>query len=113
MTDHSNGQPPGFRAGATLRLPSGKSAAVRERPATGRDLIRAQRAVPRGDDVALGFALLAELVQIDGAPVTWEQVSDLTLEDIATLGEAAGLGQTSFLSPARSTSPDSSPSDSR
>ena len=54
----------------SVTLPSGKTAAIRR--GKGRDLMRAQRAVAGNPDpTAVVFALIAELAQIDGAPIVY------------------------------------------
>jgi hypothetical protein len=68
----------------TLSLPSGKSAVVRK--GFGRDLMRAQRvAGPEADPTAVVFALIAELAEIDGRRIVFEDVLVLDLDDVLTL----------------------------
>jgi hypothetical protein len=67
-----------------LSLPSGKRAAIRK--GFGRDLMRAQRvAGPEADPTAVVFALIAELVEIDGHRIVFEDVLAIDLEDVLTL----------------------------
>lgn len=61
-------------------LPSGRTAAVR-RPKV-RDLLRAHRAVGfSGEPMAITMALIAEVVQIDGRVVVYEDLLDLPAGD--------------------------------
>src|ERR1700746_2602892 len=74
-------QPAQSRGGA---LPPGKTAAIRR--GKGRDLMRAQRAVAASPDpTAVVFALIAELAQIDGAPIVYEDVVEMDLGDVLVL----------------------------
>jgi len=67
-----------------IALPSGKTAAIRR--GKGRDLMRAQRAVGGNPDpTAVVFALIAELAQIDGAPIVYEDVVEMDLGDVLVL----------------------------
>jgi hypothetical protein len=74
----------------TLVLPSGKSAAIRK--GFGRDLMRAQRvAGPSSDPTAVIFALIAELVEIDGSKMVYEDLLAMELGDVLSLqAEVAG-----------------------
>lgn len=74
----------------TLGLPSGRSASIRK--GFGRDLMRAQRvAGPTADPAAVVFALIAELVEIDGGRVMYEDVLGMDLGDVLVLqAEVAG-----------------------
>ena len=68
----------------SLTLPSGKAAAIRR--GKGRDLMRAQRAVAGNPDpTAVVFALIAELAQIDGTPIVYEDVVEMDLGDVLVL----------------------------
>jgi hypothetical protein len=68
----------------SVALPSGKTAAIRR--GKGRDLMRAQRAVAGNpDSTAVVFALIAELAQIDGAPIIYEDVIEMDLGDVLVL----------------------------
>ena len=73
-----------------LVLPSGKSALIRK--GYGRDLMRAQRvAGPSSDPTAVIFALIAELVEIDGSRMVYEDLLAMDLGDVLTLqAEVAG-----------------------
>lgn len=76
-------------AGALKRvpLPSGKVAVFFRRK--GRALILAQRAA--GDDSSrLAFALLAQVVEIDGQAPMMEDIEDLDLADVLMLQEEFG-----------------------
>ncbi len=67
-----------------IALPSGKRASIR--PGKGRDLMRAQRAVAGDPEPsAVIFALIAELTQIDGAPIVYEDVVEMDLGDVLVL----------------------------
>ena len=69
-----------------VALPSGKTAAIRR--GKGRDLMRAQRAFGANPDpTAVVFALIAELAQIDGAPIVYEDVIEMDLNDVLVLQE--------------------------
>jgi len=81
-------QPSGLSAAASqsrsIALPSGKTAAIRR--GKGRDLIRAQRAVAGNPEpTAVVFALIAELAQIDGVPIVYEDVAEMDLGDVLVL----------------------------
>ena len=73
-----------------LILPSGKSAAIRR--GFGRDLMRAQRVVGVSSDPnAVVFALIAELVEIDGEKIVYEDLLAMDLNDVLALqSEVAG-----------------------
>ncbi len=81
---------PERKARRALSLPSGKRAAIRK--GFGRDLMRAQRvAGPEADPTAVVFALIAELVEVDGRGLIYEDVLAMDLEDVLTLqGEVVG-----------------------
>jgi hypothetical protein len=91
----------------TITLPLGGIATIRE--GRGLDLMHAQRAVNGNPDaMALIFSLIAELVQIDGHPVVYEDVLAMKLQDvIAIQAEVVGVN---FQLPPPPTSPDSSSS---
>src|SRR5713226_8065997 len=58
-----------------ITLPSGATAEVRK--GRGKDLMRAHRAVRGKDDpMAISFALIAELTNIDGKTIVYEDVLD-------------------------------------
>ena len=73
-----------------LVLPSGKAALIRK--GCGRDLMRAQRAVGTSSDpTAVVFALIAELVEIDGEKIVYEDLLAMDLNDVLALqSEVAG-----------------------
>lgn len=77
--------PDGPKAERAVVLPSGSSAAIRK--GLGRDLMRAQRAAPSSEPSAIIFALIAELVQIDGKPIVYEDVLGMDLADVLVLQE--------------------------
>lgn len=77
-------QPAATSQPRSVALPSGKTAAIRG--GKGRDLMRAQRAVAGNPDpTAVVFALIAELAQIDGAPIVYEDVIEMDLGDVLVL----------------------------
>ncbi|MGH7986949.1 MAG: hypothetical protein ACREQX_11770 [Candidatus Binataceae bacterium] len=86
-----------------LRLPSGKTAKIRK--GKGRDLMRAHRATAGNEEpLALIFALVAELTEIEGKPVVYEDLLEMTLEDVLTLQEevlGGGPATTNFQDPPR------------
>jgi hypothetical protein len=71
----------------TVTLSDGKVAAVR-RP-KGRDSIRAHDAAAGENKFKFTCALLAQIVTLDGKPCVIEDIAELYLADIDTLGEAA------------------------
>jgi hypothetical protein len=73
-----------------LILPSGKTATIRK--GFGRDLMRAQRVVGvSSDPTAVVFALIAELVEIDGEKIVYEDLLAMDLNDVLALqSEVAG-----------------------
>jgi len=93
-----------------VTLPSGKLAAIRR--GKGRDLMRAQRAVAANPDpTAVVFALIAELAQIDGASIVYEDVVEMDLGDVLMLqAEVTGANfpEPAQDSPAPAASQDSS-----
>jgi len=96
----------------SITLPSGKTAAIRR--GKGRDLMRAQRAVAvNPDPTAVVFALIAELAQIDGALIVYEDVVEMDLGDVLVLqAEVTGANfpEPAQDSPAPAASQDSSAS---
>ena len=67
-----------------IKLPSGKTANVRK--AKGRDLMRAHRAVAgHTEPMAVSFALIAELSEIDGRSILYEDVLEMDLDDVLAL----------------------------
>ena len=87
-----------------FELPSGARAEIRK--GMGRDLMRAQRAVAGGDASAVVFALIAELVLIDGRKIVYEDVLEMDLADVMAL-QAEVIGE-NFEHPPRRASQDSS-----
>jgi hypothetical protein len=73
-----------------LVLPSGRTAMIRK--GVGRDLMRAQRVVGVSTDpTAVVFALIAELVEIDGEKIVYEDLLAMDLNDVLALqSEVAG-----------------------
>ena len=110
MADTQPSVQPAQSRGVTL--PSGKTAAIRR--GKGRDLMRAQRAVAGNPDpTAVVFALIAELAQIDGAPIVYEDVVEMDLGDVLVLqAEVTGANfpEPAQDSPAPAVSQDSSAS---
>jgi hypothetical protein len=98
----------------SIALPSGRAATIRK--GKGRDLMRAQRAVSgNSDPTAVVFALIAELTQIDGAPIVYEDVVEMDLGDVLILqAEVTGANfpEPAPDFPAPAVSQDSSGSDS-
>jgi len=96
----------------SVMLPSGKTVEIRR--GKGRDLMRAQRAVTGNPDpTAVVFALIAELAQIDGAPIVYEDVVEMDLGDVLVLqAEVTGANfpEPAPDSPAPAVSQDSSAS---
>jgi hypothetical protein len=76
--------------GSLLILPSGRRAIIRK--GLGRDLMRAQRVVGTSSDpTAVVFALIAELVEIDGERILYEDLLAMDLNDVLALqSEVAG-----------------------
>src|SRR5712692_3057466 len=67
-----------------ITLPSGATAEVRK--GRGKDLMRAHRAVRGKDDpMAIAFALIAELTNIDGKTIVYEDVLEMNLSDVLAL----------------------------
>jgi hypothetical protein len=90
----------------TIELPSGARAEVRK--GMGRDLMRAQRAVAGGDASAVVFALIAELVRIDGRKIVYEDVLEMELADVMAL-QAEVIGENFEHPPQRASQDSSSP----
>ncbi len=76
-------------------LPSGRKATIRE--GKGRDLLNAQRIAQSPEEII--YALLAELVQIDGIKHVYEDILDMPLTDVLAL-QAEIMGNFMFASPA-------------
>lgn len=82
------------RALAEILLPeSGKRAQVL-RKLKGKDLRLAGRASEPGDQIGLAYHLLAQVVQINGSPITGEDLDELDLADVnAIIAGVPGLGK--------------------
>ena len=65
----------------TLTLPSGKIAEIRK--GRGYDLLQAQ--IKAKDSEEIPYALIAELVSIDGQQLVYEDILDMDLEDVIAL----------------------------
>lgn len=65
----------------TLTLPSGKVAMIEN--GKGRDLLQAQMKAKTADEIP--YALIAELVEIDGQKLVYEDILELDLEDVIAL----------------------------
>ncbi len=87
ITGADSGDGPNLR---TIQLPSGAEAQVRA--GIGRDLMRAQRAAAGGEASAVVFALIAELVRIDGKRIMYEDVLEMNLADVIAL-QAEVIGE--------------------
>lgn len=64
-----------------ITLPSGKKAKIRE--GKGRDLLQAWRKAKSSDEVV--FALMAELVEIEGKKVIYEDLLEMPLRDVLAI----------------------------
>ena len=74
-----------------LTLPSGKIAIIEK--GKGKDLLQAQIKAKTSDENP--YALIAELVEIDGQKLVYEDILELDLEDVIALqGEISGKFQT-------------------
>jgi len=65
-------------------LPSGKKVTVRE--GKGRDLLNAQRKARSAEEIL--YALLAELTEIDGQKLVYEDLLEMDLKDVLALQSA-------------------------
>ena len=65
----------------TLQLPSGKIASLRK--GKGYDLFQAQKKAKTSEEIP--YALIAELVEIDGQQLVYEDILELDLEDVIAL----------------------------
>ena len=84
-----------------LTLPSGKK--VKLAPGKGYHLLNAQRKAKTSEEIT--FALIAELAEIDGQSVVYEDLLEYDLEDVLAL-QAEISGKFKSLTPtASSTSP--------
>jgi hypothetical protein len=71
-------------AAKEIQLPSGRVALVRK--GFGRDLMHAHRAVGHNPEpTAITFALIAELAQVDGKTIVYEDVLAMELGDVLSL----------------------------
>ena len=64
-----------------LTLPSGKIAKLKD--GKGLDLLNAQRKAKNSDEIL--FALIAEIAEIDGEAVIYEDLLEMPLEDVLAL----------------------------
>ena len=64
-----------------ILLPSGKAAKFKD--GKGRDLLNAQRKAKNSDEIL--FALIAEIVEIDGQSLIYEDLLEMDLEDVLAL----------------------------
>ena len=70
-----------------LTLPSGKIAIIEK--GKGKDLLQAQIKAKTSDEIP--YALIAELVEIDGQKLVYEDILEMDLEDVLSLqGEISG-----------------------
>jgi len=75
------------KEGKTIKLPSGKTALIEQ--GKGKDLLQAQMKAKTSDEIP--YALIAELVEIDGQKLVYEDILELDLADVITLqGEISG-----------------------
>lgn len=65
----------------TILLPSGKTAVIRK--GKGYDLFQAQKKAKTSEEIP--YALIAELVEIDGTQLVYEDILELDLEDVIAL----------------------------
>lgn len=65
----------------TLTLPSGKTAILRK--GKGFDLYQAQKKAKTSEEIP--YALIAELAEIDGQKLVYEDILELDLEDVIAL----------------------------
>ncbi|MBR1626068.1 MAG: hypothetical protein IJ681_02875 [Bacteroidales bacterium] len=65
----------------TLTLPSGKTATLRK--GKGFDLYQAQKKAKTSEEIP--YALIAELAEIDGQKLVYEDILELDLEDVIAL----------------------------
>jgi hypothetical protein len=94
--------------GMEITLPSGRMAVVRK--GTGRDLMRAHRAVAANPEpIAVSFALVAELAQVEGKPIVYEDMLAMELADVLTL-QAAVMGEAAADNPNFPSAPATDPS---
>ncbi len=71
----------------TLTLPSGKTAVIRN--GKGHDLLQAQMKAKNSEEIP--YALIAELAEIDGQALVYEDILEMDLGDVIALqGEISG-----------------------
>jgi len=69
-----------------ITLSDGKVAVIRD--GKGRDLLNAQKKAKSSDEIP--YALIAELTEIDGTYLVYEDILELPIEDVIQLQEAIG-----------------------
>lgn len=75
----------------TLILPSGKTATIKQ--GKGYDLLQAQMKAKNSEEIP--YALIAELAEIDGQALVYEDILEMDLSDVVALqGEISGKFQT-------------------
>lgn len=75
----------------TITLPSGKVATLEQ--GKGRDLLQAQTKAKTSEEIP--YALIAELAEIDGQKLVYEDILEMDLADVIALqGEISGKFQT-------------------
>lgn len=78
----------------TFTLPSGKTAVIRN--GKGNDLLQAQMKAKNPEEIP--YALIAELAEIDGQALVYEDILEMDLPDVVALqGEISGKFQTAKL----------------
>lgn len=86
----------------TLTLPSGKIAVIRN--GKGHDLLQAQMKAKNSEEIP--YALIAELAEIDGQALVYEDILEMDLPDVVALqGEISGKFQTAKPKEAEETKP--------
>ena len=88
-------------ANTELTLPSGKK--VKLAPGKGYHLLNAQRKAKTSEEIT--FALIAELAEIDGQSVVYEDLLEYDLEDVLALQAEISGKFKSLVPTASSTSP--------
>lgn len=74
----------------TITLPSGKVASLEQ--GKGRDLLQAQTKAKTPEEIT--YALIAELTEIDGQKLVYEDILEMDLADVLTLqSEVSGKFQ--------------------
>lgn len=69
-----------------ITLSDGKVAVIKD--GKGRDLLNAQKKAKSSDEIP--YALIAELTEIDGHYLVYEDILELPIEDVIQLQEAIG-----------------------